>query len=64
MIQAATPPGAAWAVQWPARSGAPPTRAVTSTAVVRCAPVRRAVPAEIEAELADEAAENDEVPAD
>jgi hypothetical protein len=25
----ATPPGTAWAVQWPARSGAPPARAVT-----------------------------------
>ncbi len=26
----ATPPGTAWAVQWPARSGAPPARAVAS----------------------------------
>lgn len=41
----ATPPGPACAVQWPARSGAPPIRAVTSPAPVRCAPGCRGVPA-------------------
>lgn len=40
----ATPPGAAWAVQWPARSGAPPARAAASRGPSAALPFRESRP--------------------